>query len=166
MASAALAAIEELRRLNISALRRKYQDVFGEESRSSNKEFLFRRIAWRLQANAEGGLSERARHRAAHIVDDSDLRTRAPKVFLPAQIPVNVTWTADRTQSQRDQRLPPPGTLLTRRLYNRQIVVKVLDKGFEFETRQYGSLSAIAREVTGTRWNGLLFFGLAERRRA
>ena len=166
MAQAVLAAIEELRRLNVSALRRKYQEVFGEESRSFHKESLFRRIAWGLQANVEGGLSERARHRAAHIVDDSDLRTRVPKAFLPAQIPVNVTWTADRSQLQRDQRLPPPGTLLTRRIDNREIVVKVLDKGFEFETRRYGSLSAIAREVTGTRWNGLLFFGLAERRRA
>jgi hypothetical protein len=45
-------------------------------------------------------------------------------------------------------------------------VVKVLAEGFEFETRQYRSLSVIAREVTGTRWNGLLFFGLAERRNA
>src|SRR5437016_1408624 len=112
MAQAVLAAIEELQRLNVSALRRKYQEVFGEESRSFHKESLFRRIAWGLQANAEGGLSERARHRAAHIVDDSDLRTRAPKAFLPPQAPVNVT--VDRTQSQRDQRLPPPGTLLTR----------------------------------------------------
>ena len=77
MASAVLAAIEGLRRFDVSELRRKYQEVFSEESRSSNKEFLFRRIAWRLQANAEGGLSERARYRAAHIVDDSDLRTRA-----------------------------------------------------------------------------------------
>ena len=163
MGQAVLAAVEELQRLNVSALRRKYQEVFGEESRSANKEFLFRRIAWRLQANAEGGLSERARHRAAHIADDSDLRTRAPKEFLPAQVPVTVTGTVDRTQSRRDQRLPPPGTLLTRRIDDRQIVVKVLEKGFEFETRHYGSLSAIAREVTGTRWNGLLFFGLAER---
>src|SRR6266404_9470081 len=165
MDRAVIAAIDQLRGLKIAALKTKYRELFGEESKSSNKQFLFRRIAWRLQANAEGGLSERARHRAAEIVDDSDLRTRAPKEFLPAQVPVNGTWAVDRTQSQRDQRLPPPGTLLTRRVDDRQIVVKVLDKGFEFETRQYGSLSAIAREVTGTRWNGLLFFGLAERRR-
>ncbi len=163
MGQAVLADIEELQRLNVSALRTRYQEVFGEESRSANKEFLFRRIAWRLQANAEGGLSERARYRAAHIADDSDLRTRAPKDFLSAQVPVTVTSTVDRTQSRRDQRLPSPGTLLTRRIDDRQIVVKVLEKGFEFETRHYGSLSAIAREVTGTRWNGLLFFGLAER---
>jgi len=62
--------------------------------------------------------------------------------------------------------LPASGSLLTRRLNDRRIVVKVLAEGFEFESRYYLSLSAIAREVTGTRWNGLLFFGLAERRDA
>ena len=166
MGRAVLDAIEQLRRLNVIALRRKYQELFGEESKSWNKQFLFRRIAWRLQANAEGGLSERARRRAAEIVNDSDLRTRAPREFLRIQTSTSVKCEVDRTQPQRDRRLPPPGTLLTRRLDNRQIVVKVLDKGFEFERRQFGSLSAIAREVTGTRWNGLLFFGLAERRHA
>ena len=79
---------------------------------------------------------------------------------------MDLTATVDRTQARRDQRLPPLGTLLTRRIDDRKVVVKVLAEGFEFETRQYGSLSAIAREVTGTRWNGLLFFGLAERRHA
>ena len=67
---------------------------------------------------------------------------------------------------QRTQGCREPGTLLTRRLGDRQIVVKVLSDGFEYESRRYRSLSAIAREVTGTRWNGLLFFGLAERRDA
>src|SRR5437867_5699178 len=65
MGRAALDAIEQLRSLNVITLRRKYQELFGEESKSSNKQFLFRRIVWRLQADAEGGLSERARRRAA-----------------------------------------------------------------------------------------------------
>ena len=111
MGRAVLDAIEQLRSLNVIALRRKYQELFGEESRSWNKQFLFRRIAWRLQANAEGGLSERARRRAAEIANDSDLRTRAPREFLPAQVSTIVTCEFDRTQPQRDQRLPPPGTL-------------------------------------------------------
>ena len=64
MALTVVSAIEQLRTLNVIALRKKYQEVFGEPSSSSNKQFLFRRIAWRLQANTEGGLSERARHRA------------------------------------------------------------------------------------------------------
>jgi hypothetical protein len=163
MAPTALAAIEQLRNLSVIALRRKYQEVFGEESRSSNKQFLFRRIAWRLQANAEGGLSERARRRSAEIVNEADLRTRAPGEFWPGQVAAGSCGALDRSQPQRDWRLPPPGSLLTRRIGDRQIVVKVLESGFEFESRRYRSLSAIAREVTGTRWNGLLFFGLAER---
>jgi hypothetical protein len=154
--------IEALQDLKIPALKKRYRELFGEESKSSNKQFLFRRIAWRLQANAEGDLSERARRRAVEIADDSDLRVRAPKEFGARPD----SGSVDRTRPSVDCRLPRPGALLTRRLGDRQIVVKVLKDGFEYETRQYRSLSAIAREVTGTRWNGLLFFGLAERRNA
>jgi hypothetical protein len=51
-----------------------------------------------------------------------------------------------------------------RRIYrDRTVVVKILSDGFEYEGRRYGSLSAVARAVTGTRWNGLLFFGLTQR---
>ena len=164
MAHTVVAAIEQLRTLNVIALQKKYQQVFLERAKSSNKQYLFRRIAWRLQANAEGGLSERACHRAVQIADEADLRTRAPKGFLSAQ--VSAASTVEHAQAQRDARLPASGSLLTRRLNDRQIVVKVLADGFEFESRHYRSLSAIAREVTGTRWNGLLFFGLTERRDA
>lgn len=163
MDTALLTALEELRQMNIPALKHKYLSVFGEESKSSNKAFLFRRLAWKLQAQVKGGLSERAQQRAAEIVDEADLRLRAPKGFLPYDDPA-ANWTADRSLAPADWRIPPPGTILTRRHGNREIVAKVLKKGFEFESRRYRSLSAIAREVTGTRWNGLLFFGLAERR--
>jgi hypothetical protein len=148
---------EQLRALKVAFLKTKYRDLFGEESKSSNRQYLFRRIAWRMQANSEGGLSERARQRAAEIANDADLRTRAPRDFAE-----RASWA--RSHSRRDWRLPCPGTLLTRKHDRRQIIVKVLDDGFEYESRHYKSLSAIAREVTGTRWNGLLFFGLAERR--
>ena len=124
-----------------------------------------RRIAWKIQAQVEGDLSERALQRAAEIADEADLRVRAPKGFLPLAAPAT-GWAADRSQAPGDWRVPPPGTILTRRHGNREIVTKVLKKGFEFESRHYRSLSAIAREVTGTRWNGLLFFGLTERRNA
>lgn len=148
---------QSLRGLKVPALKTKYQELFGEESRSSNRQYLVRRIAWRLQANSEGGLSERARMRAAEIANDADFRTRAPKDFEE-----RASWA--RSHSRRDWRLPVPGTLLTRKVDRRQIVVKVLEEGFEYDSRHYKSLSAIAREVTGTRWNGLLFFGLTERR--
>jgi hypothetical protein len=159
-----ITAMDELRYLRIPALKKRYQELFGEESKSSNRQFLFRRIAYRLQANAEGDLSERARRRAAEIADDRDLRVRAPKEFVAR--PNYGCGTVDRTRPPSDSRLPAAGALLTRRVGDRQVVVKVLRDGFEYESRRYRSLSAIAREVTGTRWNGLLFFGLAERRNA
>jgi len=160
---AVLSEIDDLRQMKVGALRAKYLEVFGEESRSSNRQFLFRRIAWRLQARLEGDLSERARRRALEIAEDADLRIRAPEEFLVSGNS-RVIKPLDRGGSPRDRRLPVPGTLLTRQFENRRIVVKVLGDGFEYQSQRYRSLSAIAREVTGTRWNGLLFFGLTERR--
>ena len=157
-----IAAIEELQGLKVAALKKRYRELFGEESKSSNKQFLFRRIAWRMQADHEGDLSERARRRAAEIADERDLRVRAPKAFLAQPNPTS--WSVDRTRAPKDGRLPGAGAILTRRVGDRQIVVKVLTDGFEYQSRHYRSLSAIAREATGTRWNGLLFFGLTERR--
>src|ERR1700738_1531266 len=76
------AEIDELRNLKTADLRAKYQEAFGVETRSSNKQFLFRRIAWRLPARAEGDLSERARRQAAEIADEGDVRLRAPRDFV------------------------------------------------------------------------------------
>ena len=154
-----LAKITELTHFTVTTLKTTYRTLFGEDSRSSNKQFLVHRIAWRLQAQAEGDLSERARRRIAEIAEETDFRVRAPRGFL--LLPGQPTIGANGTHN--DLRLPPPGTELRRRFGNRDIVVKVLPKGFEYEHQRYRSLSAIAREVTGTRWNGLLFFGLTER---
>ena len=150
--------IEELRFMTVNQLREKYREVFGEESRSNHKQFLFRRVAWRIQALAEGGLSERARRRALEIAIDADLRIRAPKGF-------GVGTPRDRKASRRistDPRLPAPGTALVREYKDRSVVVKVRLDGFEYEGRIYRSLSAIAQEVTGTKWNGFLFFQLPD----
>src|SRR3954449_984046 len=73
--------IERLRKLKTKALKARYRELFGEESRSSNRTHLFRRIAWRLQARAEGDLSERARKRILELADDGELRLRAPRSF-------------------------------------------------------------------------------------
>jgi hypothetical protein len=75
--------IQGLSRLTVGQLREKYLDVFGEETRARHKVFLQKRIAWRLQALAEGDLSERARRRADELADDADLRLRAPRDRLP-----------------------------------------------------------------------------------
>src|SRR5260370_39822625 len=80
--NAVLMEIEGLRRASLAALRQKFREVFQEETRSRHREHLFRRIAWRLQALADGDLSERARERAQQIAQDADLRTVAPRDFF------------------------------------------------------------------------------------
>jgi hypothetical protein len=147
--------IEALRNLKTSELRTRYGDLFGEASPSFNRAHLFRRIAWRLQAEAEGELSERARRRAANLANDSDVRLRAPRRF----------WGEIEGHGEsptRDPRLPPASTVLER-VYQGQILrVTVLANGFEYHGKHCASLSAIAHRVTGTRWNGFHFFGLKQ----
>ena len=160
MDNAILMEMESLRRASLAGLREKYLEGFQEEPRSRHREHLFRRIAWRLQALAEGDLSQRARVRADQIAQDADLRMVAPRDFL--MVGGERMETTGGSQNRRDSRLPLPGALLTRKWKGRTLLVEVLAKGFQYENRHYPSLSAIAVEITGTRWNGLAFFGLTQ----
>jgi len=157
--------IDQLRQMTTGQLRLKYHELFGFASYSNHKGYLFRRLAWRLQSLAEGGLSERARQYARQITDDTDLRLCAPKQFGGAQPAMRVAHTS----RQFDPRVPAPGTQLIKRYKNETITVTVLEDGFQHGERVYKSLSAIARQVTGTQWNGYSFFALSSpkgRRRA
>ncbi len=155
--------IEAPRQMTVRQLRQKHAEVFGEETRSHHKQFLFRRIAWRIQALAEGGLSDRARRRAMEIANDADLRFRAPKTLFKQDTDFGHARTdGRRLEAATDPRLPAVREELAREYKGRKIVLSVLGTNrFEFENRIYKSLSAIAREVTGTKWNGFLFFGCA-----
>jgi hypothetical protein len=146
--------IESLRTLKTKALKTRFRDLFGEESPSSNRAHLFRRIAWRLQAQAEGDLSEQARRRASELANDTDVRLRAPRHFW-REIDTGIGRHPDR-----DPRLPPAGTVVERFYHGQPIRVTVLEDGFVYHGKNYASLSAIAHRVTGTRWNGFHFFGL------
>jgi hypothetical protein len=156
--------IEELRGARITQIRARYREVFEEEPRSKHREQLLRRLVWRLQAVAEGGLSEAARQRAYGIADESDLRVLPPRGFVENATPAGPL--VGRSRSHLDRRIPLPGAILKREYNGRTITVKVLMDGFEHPGRRYGSLSAIASAVTGTRWNGLAFFGLTRVRGA
>ena len=141
--------IQRLKQLSIPALRAEYRRVCGEETQVLHKPFLIRRIAWQWQARARGGLSERALERIRELSNAN-------------VVPVS-TKPVIATSLTSDPRLPPPGSFLSRRYQGREIVVKVGERDFEFEGKRFRSLSAVARSVTGTRWNGFLFFQLAER---
>jgi hypothetical protein len=151
--------IEGLRKLKTKELKARYLELFGESSPSSNHAHLFRRVAWRLQARAEGELSERAHQRAAQLADDADLRLRAPQQFWE-KLQQLAARHHEPSALKRDGRLPPAGSVLQRVYRGQTIAVQVLEDGFEYHGRKYASLSAIASQVTGTRWNGYGFFGL------
>ena len=158
--------VAALGRMTVGQLREKYLEVFGEPSRSGNRDFLFKRLAWRIQSLAEGTLSERARRRAEELARDADLRTTLPRPPKPREgaSTTTVALPAPRAVTAHD-RLPLPGTVLTRTYRGRRVEAKVLPQGFEYEGQVYRSLSAVAKAVTGSHWNGHLFFGLTTHKR-
>ena len=151
-------AVNELERMTVTHLRERYAEVFGEAARSFNKQHLVKRIAWRLRANHEGDLSERARRRAHELANDADLRIRPPATSVDAGDNGGTATSAFRIEP--DDRLPMAGTLLKRRYKGQTVQVRVLEHGFEFDGEVYRSLSAVARKVTGAHWNGYAFFDL------
>jgi hypothetical protein len=153
------AEIAALPRLRVSELRVKFAEVCGEPTPSHNKIWLVKRIAWRLQAKAEGDLSERARRRAAELVAAADLRLSAP----PADADTAKDNKPATLHMPADDRLPRPGTILTRRYKGRTLQVEVLEHGFAFEGKTYRSLSAVAKAATGAHCSGHFFFGLTEK---
>ncbi|MEK6676883.1 MAG: DUF2924 domain-containing protein [Planctomycetota bacterium] len=150
--------IAELRQMSVRELREKYEAVFGEPTRAGNKDFLFKRIAWRIQSLAEGDLSERARRRAEELGRDADLRTTAPRTPLDKVDGI----TSKPVPTLADERVPPPGTVLTRVYRGHAYHVVVREDGFEYDSQVFRSLSAIAKMITGSHWNGLLFFKITK----
>src|SRR5438105_14189473 len=102
--------VAALGRMTVGQLREKYQEVFGEPTRSGNRDFLFKRLAWRVQSLAEGTLSERARRRAEELARDADIRTTLPR--LPKQADSTVkTVVAAAPKATAHDRLPLVGTV-------------------------------------------------------
>lgn len=155
--------IEAPAAMAVPELQQLYRDLFGEEPLSTHGQFLFRKIAWHLRAKEEGGLPDPVRDLARSIAQDVPLRNR---VLSNAQkrragLPIEQTATTTITPDH-DSRLPMPGGVIVKQFRGETLVVKVTDQGFEYGDRRYTSLSAIAQEITGTKWNGFLFFGLTK----
>jgi hypothetical protein len=151
--------VATLKRMTVGELRERYASVFMEQTHSRHKEWLVRRIAWRIQALVEGDLSERARQRATELANDADLKTVPIEAPQPAPTPVRHTKTF-ALRGPADDRLPLPGTLITREYKGQTLRVHVLPQGFEFEGEVYKSLSAVAKAITGCHCNGYFFFRL------
>lgn len=159
-----LPEIGQLPRLGPAELQAVHKEMFGIEHPIANCQHLRRKIAWHIQATKEGGLPEPVRLLAISIARGSELRTRISDNALcrRAAIPPELAAITKVVGNSHDARLPMPGSLIVKKYKQTTLVVKVLDDGFEYEGRHYTSLSTIAGEITGTRWNGFAFFGLGK----
>ena len=155
-----------LRPLSVTELRARYLALFGEETASRNKDYLFKRIAYRMQEQKYGGLSRAAVARAELLAAQAPIRRRPPRE-KPGGLEVATTLTSPVVLAVvRDPRLPPPGTVLRRVFRGEEHAITVLDHGFEYRGAKYSSLSALATLIAGSRWNGFTFFALVERQSA
>ena len=135
-----------------------------------HRAYLIRKIAWRIQANAEGDLSERARARAAELANDAEVRVMAPRTMIcPPQHgeAAIVTRAAPKGNGKApDPRLPPPGSAIVRTYKGRTIRAVVLEdgKGFECNGERFRTLTGLTKKVTGSHMNGFRFFRLGVQR--
>lgn len=151
--------IAQLEVMTINKVIEKFESLFGEKCRSRNRRYLIRRIAWRLQANAEGGLSDRAMKRAEELALDSEVRVTPPR----QKTQTNSVTAEVQSRPVSDQRLPPAGSMLHREYKGRQIRVLILKSGFEYDGQNYKSLTSVANAITGSHVNGFHFFRLGNK---
>ena len=140
MTDTVLARLAALKSAPMPTLKQQWRDLFDKEPPPYNRAFLESRLAYRIQELAYGGLRPETIERLDALADQ----------FEPAP--------AKRRVSSADR--PIPGTRLIREWQGTEHTVTVLVDGYEWQQRPYKSLSAIARAITGTRWNGWIFFGL------
>lgn len=159
-----LGEISRLRQLTVGELRGEWMRLYGEPTSSRNRDYLWRRLAWRTQELAHGGLSDRAKARIAELAPAGFERAVTPRTPLPVEAPP-ADAPPPHPKTVRDLRLPSPGTVITRTWRGCELRLLVLDDGFELDGVRYGSLSEAARAATGAHWSGRLFWGLVERKR-
>jgi hypothetical protein len=145
MSDSVLAQLAALQTAHVTALKQRWRELFDTEPPPYNRRFLESRLAYRVQELAYGGLRPSTVKRLIELgkhLDGGNIKLRKSRV----------------------QALPIAGTRLIREWQGVEHCVTVRDDGFEYQGRPYKSLSAIARAITGTRWNGWVFFGLKSQR--
>lgn len=141
MNNSVLAQVAALPEKSMTDLKQMWRELYDREPPPYNKPFLVKRLAYRIQELAYGGLSARAEARLNELIEEEDRRVKG------------------KGPVRRNDR-PIVGTRLVREWKGIEHCATVLEDGFEYQGRRYKSLSAIARTITGTRWSGPLFWGL------
>lgn len=152
MADSVLKQVADLQNLTYEELRDLWHTLCGNEPPAYNRQYIIKRLAYRIQEIAYGGLSEEAHRKMDEVLK----RHGYDENGRPIQ-------SALRCRSGRAKDLPVIGSRFVREWNGRRYEVTALRDGFEFEERRYRSLSAVAKAITGTHWNGRAFFGVAGR---
>ena len=140
-----LAQLSALRTMSTPALKGRWRELFGEEPPRFSRSYLESRLVWRVQETIFGGHRHETIERLEALGEQLD-------------------GGSPHVRRLRQDNRPIAGTRLTREYRGVEHCVTVLHDGYEWQGRSYRSLSAIARAITGTRWNGLVFFGLKNQR--
>lgn len=136
--------VEELKSLSRNELIQKWQELFElTPALTVRREFLIKHLAWELQAQKQGGYSPQIKKKLEALAKDLEQNKEINNDNLKSN---SLTIKA--------------GTILIREYQGKNHEVTVLEKGFQYNQKIYKSLSAIANEITSTRWNGKVFFGL------
>ena len=141
-----LARLAALKAMSVNELKAEWQALFDAPAPNNSRNFLEGRLAYRIQELTYGGPDKQTRRLLDLLADE-------------------VEGTLTRKAQIADPRNPVVGTKLIREWDGVAHTVTVLREGFDWDGRRYKSLSAVARAITGTRWNGYRFFGLRERKR-
>ena len=141
-----LTRLAALKAMSVNELKTEWQAMFDAPAPNNSRTFLESRLAYRIQELTYGGPDKQTRRLLDLLADE-------------------VEGTLTRKSQIADPRNPVVGTKLIREWDGIAHTVTVLKEGFEWGGQRYKSLSAVAREISGTRWNGYRFFGLRERKR-
>ena len=141
-----LARLAALKAMSVNELKTEWQAMFDAPAPNNSRTFLEIRLAYRIQELTYGGPDKQTRRLLGLLADE-------------------VEGTLTRKAQIADPRNPVVGTKLIREWDGVAHTVTVLKDGFDWGGQRYKSLSAVARAITGTRWNGYRFFGLRERKR-
>ena len=141
-----LSRLAALKAMSVKELKAEWEKLIGTAAPNNSRAFLELRIAYRLQELTYGGPDRETRRMLDLLADEVEGHNR-------------------RKHQIADPRNPVVGTKLIREWDGVENTVTVLKDGFDWNGRRFKSLSAVAREITGTRWNGYRFFGLRERKR-
>ena len=156
--------ILDLKGKTVAELRELYESLYHFPTTNPSKPYLVKRCAWKIQEIESGGLSERAKMRIRELEDEAlawfrngsgrRKRNKGKSQKQSKRTTDKPTSSPPRSTAPRDPRLPPVGTVLTKKHNGVVYEVHVLSHGFILDDQPYRSLSAIARVITGTKWNG------------